>query len=84
MPIIPDPASAAATAPAEAPQNPADSLQGLAEDPNPMDQVPEYPDVPELASSVVTLVFPEAVCPERLVFVLHQMGSDTWVRDHGE
>jgi hypothetical protein len=49
-----------------------------------MDQVPEYPGVPELASSVVTLVFPEPVCPERLVFVLHQMGSDTWVRDHGE
>lgn len=48
------------------------------------EQVPEYPDAPESASSVVTLVFPEAVCPERLVFVLHQLGPDTWVRDHGE
>lgn len=49
-----------------------------------LDRVPEYPDAPEGSSSVVTLVFPEAVCPERLVFVLHQLGPDAWVRDHGE
>ena len=36
------------------------------------------------ASSVVTLVFPEEVRLERLVFVLDQLGPDTWVRDHGE
>lgn len=50
----------------------------------PVDRVPEYPDAPEGSNSVVTLVFPEAVCPERLVFVLHQLVPDAWVRDHGE
>lgn len=42
------------------------------------------------ADAAVTLAFPAAVCPERLVFVVHvpepgapEGQSGTWVRDHG-
>lgn len=48
------------------------------------DPVPLYPGVPEGTASAVTLVFPEAICPERFVFVVHQLGPDAWVRDHGK
>lgn len=93
MPIVPDatapaaPASVADTAEATTDTfEPAEAATATAEEEEvvPMDTVPEYPDAPEGTSSVVTLVFPEAVCPERLVFVLHQLGPDMWVRDHGE
>jgi hypothetical protein len=33
-------------------------------------------------ASAVTLAFPEALCPERMVFVVHDTASDTWIRDH--
>ncbi|WIA21598.1 hypothetical protein OEZ85_000786 [Tetradesmus obliquus] len=42
-----------------------------------------YPGVAAGTPWCVTLVFPERICPERLVFVVHQLESDAWVRDHG-
>lgn len=42
-----------------------------------------YPGVPADTPWCVTLVFPEALCPDRIVFVVHQRDHDTWVRDHG-
>lgn len=42
-----------------------------------------YPGVAAGTPWCVTLVFPEPICPERLVFVVHQLESDAWVRDHG-
>lgn len=30
----------------------------------------------------VQLAFPEADCPERLVFVVHDVERDEWIRDH--
>jgi hypothetical protein len=82
LPIIPaEPDTAAAAAPGED-STTDDSAAEAAE--GPADIVPEYPDVAEGTSSVVTLVFPEEVCPERFVFVLHQLGPDAWVRDHGK
>jgi len=32
--------------------------------------------------SAVTLTLPEPVCPERLVFVVHDTEGDVWIRDH--
>jgi len=83
-PIMPDStkphAAVSTTEPSTA--QPAEGSPEVPEEP--WEVFPEYPDVPEGADSAVTLVFPEAICPERLVFVLHQLGPDTWVRDHGE
>lgn len=42
-----------------------------------------YPGVAADTPWCVTLVFPEVLCPERMVFVIHQREVDTWVRDHG-
>jgi hypothetical protein len=33
-------------------------------------------------AAAVTLRLPESVCPERLVFVVHDTESDVWIRDH--
>jgi hypothetical protein len=37
---------------------------------------------PAAGATGVTLRFPEAVCPERLVFVVHDTAGDVWIRDH--
>eukprot|EP00878_Enallax_costatus_P018067 GHUV01019006.1.p3 GENE.GHUV01019006.1~~GHUV01019006.1.p3 ORF type:complete len:133 (-),score=47.16 GHUV01019006.1:1156-1554(-) len=42
-----------------------------------------YPGVPSDTPWCVTLVFPELLCPGRMVFVVHQRDVDAWVRDHG-
>jgi hypothetical protein len=85
MPVLPDPSeqqqqqdtpAATATDAADTPDSAA--AAAAAEEP-----VQLYSDVPAGTSWCVTLVFPEAVCPERLVFVVHQLESDAWVRDHG-
>eukprot|EP00775_Hariotina_reticulata_P004810 gene4810-5058_t len=46
-------------------------------------QSPADPPTVLSTPSAVTLVFPEHLCPERLVFVVHQADQDAWVRDHG-
>lgn len=85
LPDAPPAADAAGDSPSSSGAAAADADAAAEEEAGgPVDRVPEYPDAPEGSSSVVTLVFPEAVCPERLVFVLHQLGPDAWVRDHGE
>jgi hypothetical protein len=43
----------------------------------------QYPGLSLATPTAVTLVFPEQLCPERLVFVVNQPDQDTWVRDHG-
>ena len=40
------------------------------------------PFSPAAGAAAVTLTFPESLCPERLVFVVHDTGSDEWIRDH--
>jgi hypothetical protein len=35
-----------------------------------------------VAPASVSLAFPAAECPERLVFVVHDVASDAWLRDH--
>lgn len=84
LPATTEPTDAPPAATADAPADTAEGMGEESAEAGAIEQVPEYPDAPEAASSVVTLVFPEAVCPERFVFVLHQLGPDTWVRDHGE
>lgn len=83
-PILPDPTKphAAVSTTEASTAEPAEGSPEVQEEA--WEVFPEYPEVPEGAESAVTLVFPEAICPERLVFVLHQVGPDTWVRDHGE
>jgi hypothetical protein len=85
MPVISDPAEQQQTA-AAAPSTATDNSTPDAPDAAvviPAEQVQLYTDVPEGTPWCVTLVFPEAICPERFVFVLHQLESDAWVRDHG-
>lgn len=54
-----------------------------AESPGAVSPEPVSPDhVSPGAVSAVTLSFPEEVCPERLVFVIHDTGADLWIRDH--
>jgi hypothetical protein len=37
---------------------------------------------PAAGGAAVTLALAEAACPERLVFVVHDVAEDVWIRDH--
>jgi hypothetical protein len=89
MPVLPTPseqqqqtetlaAAVATDADAETPPD-ADSAAAAAA----VEPVQLYNGVTSGSPWCVTLVFPEVMCPERLVFVVHQLESDAWVRDHG-
>jgi hypothetical protein len=80
-PAAPEAAAAAAAAVVDAAS---DAAAGEDSGPEAQPELELYPGVLEGTPSVVTLVFPEPLCPERLVFVVYQTGPDFWVRDHGE
>jgi hypothetical protein len=81
--VIPDPAEQQQTAAAPATATDANTSDAAATEEVSAEPVQLYSGVPDGTPWCVTLVFPEAICPERFVFVLHQLESDAWVRDHG-
>lgn len=46
------------------------------------DRAVRTPFTPTPDGAAVTLRLPEASCPERLVFVVHDTEGDVWIRDH--